>query len=146
MTFLWFVLMPGFNVSDMYATPNFKLTIGQLVADWCGQLDSMILLVLMFMLTFYVVRVFVFPRSLQSLKSLPLSFLFGGLIKRLFERLESFLDTACLFGSLLMLYFFLKQKTITFGYKVWFFVLFGVVFLVVLVGFLEWMRGKNVKT
>ncbi len=119
-----FDYMPPINFTIAEMFPNATVpaasvtTYADLIREACANLDNVILLIIMFISSLYVVRVFMLRWAKWGLKDvLPLPFyeLYAAGI----DKLESFLDTGAGIGSMFLIWYFWQQRDVTTGYKVW---------------------------
>lgn len=125
---------------DMPLSHSIEISFRELVSDLCRQLDHKILLMVMFIFSFYVFRNFLLWRGYAGFVSfVPEKF--HNIFRVGAERLESFLDTASLFSVLFLVYLFYKQSAFTYGYWVWLLILVVIIFFSVLAGVFDFVKS-----
>lgn len=125
---------------DSAVPQNLVISFGDLVSDLCRQVDKKILIAIMLIFSFYVFRSFMLWRGYKGIIGFIPS-QYHKLILKGFERLESFLDTAALCSVLFLLYVFWRQQAFSFGFWLWLVILVFIMFVSVLAGVLDWVRG-----
>lgn len=115
-------------LNDSLVPQNFQLTVGQLVGDWCAQMDRKIMLGIVAILSLYVFRIFVVRKGARGWKSLLPSG-YHDVVDRCVEYFESFLDTAALISVLFVLWVFWAQQQLSSGMVIWL-VILGVICVV----------------
>ncbi len=145
------LFMPPINFTIAEMFPNATVpaasytTYADVIRNACANLDNIILLIIMFIASLYVVRVFMLKWAKWGLKDvLPLPFyeLYAALI----DKLESFLDTGAGIGSMFLIWYFWQQRDVTTGYKVWIAALLAVIALSIFMNILNRFKRKKKKS
>lgn len=134
-------------VNGSFVPQGFSMTFDELICDWCSQLDSMIGLMVVFLLSFYVFRNIIVPLGVKGmLSALPVGFdmIFKPLVLRVSGYIDSFLETAALFSALFLFYVCYEQGLISRLGIAWVTFLGVCVTLSLIARGMVWFRNKKV--
>lgn len=121
-------------VDPSYLAGNTKIPVSELMMDWCTQIDTKIVLMVMFILTFWVLNNFI-VKSLSEFLRREYPAFHNSIGEPVLDRFLSITETFALMSALILVFLANIQYGLTGFYWVW----LGFLALSVLGGFyLKW--------
>lgn len=111
-----------------------EINVADVIRDTCNQIDSKVILCLFLIFTFYVMKNLILPYAREGLNM--------EVLKPLFDMFENMSEVFSLMSITLVIIFAWVQG-LSVMFKVWAYVLLGLVVLVNIIHLIEIRRGKK---